>query len=97
MNETIAAVIIALLLINLIGLLVIGSRVSRQSNDASDLDKRLTRLEARVENLPTHRDLAAMSTGINDTAEAVAALSGQTQAMTQMLRTIQEHLLENDR
>ena len=97
MNETVAAVIIALLVINLIGLLVIGNRVSRQSSDASDLDKRLTRLEARVENLPTHRDLAAMSNGINETAEAVATLGGQTQAMTQMLRSIQEHLLENDR
>lgn len=96
MNETIAAVIIALLLINLIGLLVIGNRVSRQSNDASDQDKRLTRLEARVENLPTHRDLTAMNSGINETAEAVAALNGQTQTMTQMLRTIQEHLLDKE-
>lgn len=97
MNETVAAVIIALLVINLIGLLVIGGRVSRQSNDAGDLDKRLTRLEARVDNLPTHRDLADLRSGITEVVESVAAISGQTQSMTQMLRTIQEHLLENDR
>lgn len=96
MNETIAAVIIALLVTNLIGLLVIGNRVSRQSNDASDLDKRLTRLEARVENLPTHRDLAAMNSGINETAEAVAMLNGQMTTVAQMLRSIQDHLIDKE-
>lgn len=96
MNETIATVIIALLLINLIGLLVIGNRVSRQSNDAREQDKRLTRLEARVDNLPTHRDLTELARAFNETAETVATISGQTQSMTQMLRTIQEHLLEKE-
>lgn len=97
MNETVAAVIIALLVINLIGLVLLGVRINGQSNDASDLDKRLTRLEARVDNLPTHRDLADLRNGITEVVESVAALNGHTQAMTQMLRTIQEHLLENDR
>ena len=97
MNETIAVVIIALLVVNLIGLLVVGIRVSGQSTDARQFESRLTKLEARVENLPTHRDLNELRTGISDVQESVAAISGQTQAMTQMLRTIQEHLLENDR
>ncbi|MHB1273630.1 MAG: DUF2730 family protein [Rhodanobacter sp.] len=97
MTETVAVVIIALLLINLIGLLMVGVRVSGQDNDARELDQRLTRLEARVENLPTHRDLTDLGRAIAETAETVASISGQTQAMTQMLRTIQEHLLENDR
>jgi|GEM_PF-3895301 len=97
MSDLTATIIIALLIVNLLGLLVIGYRVSRQSNDAGDLDRRLTRLEARVDNLPTHRDLLDLRTGIGDVQESMAAISGRTEAMTQMLRTIQEHLLENDR
>ena len=97
MNETIAAVIIALLLINLIGLLVVGVRISGQSADSRQMWGRLITLEVRVDNLPTHHDLTALRSGISEVVETVAAISGQTQSMTQMLRTIQEHLLENDR
>lgn len=96
MNDPIAAVIIALLVVNLIGLVMIGARVGRQSNDTIVLDRRLTQLEARVANMPTHHDLQLLGRGITATAEAVATISGQTQTMTQMLRTIQEHLLEKE-
>lgn len=97
MNEMIATVIIALLVVNLIGLLMIGARVGRQSSDAIALDRRLTQLEARVANMPTHQDLQQLGRGISATAETVATISGQTETMTLMLRTIQEHLLEKDR
>lgn len=97
MNETVAAVIIALLVIDLIGLLVVGIRISGQSADSRQMWARLITLEGRVDNLPTHRDLTELRSGISEVVEAVASISGQTQAMTQMLRTIQEHLLENDR
>lgn len=97
MNETVAAVIIALLLINLIGLLMVGARITSQSADSRQMERRLTVLEARVDNLPTHRDLTELRAGISEVVETVATISGQTAAMTQMLRTIQEHLLENDR
>lgn len=96
MNETVEAVIIALLVVNLIGLLVVGARVTGQSSDARQLDSRLTKLEARVDNLPTHRDLSDLRGTIAEVSETVAQISGQAQAMTQMLRSIQEHLLEND-
>lgn len=104
MNESVAAVIIALLLVNLIGLAVLGWRITSQSTDIrmhnTDnrlLEGRLTKLEARVENLPTHRDLAELRCDLSEVVKTVAAINGQAQAMTQMLRTIQEHLLENDR
>jgi hypothetical protein len=96
MNEAIAAVIIALLLINLVGLLMVGGRITSQSADSRQMERRLTVLEARVDNLPTHRDLTDLRKGISEVVETAAAISGQTIAMTQMLRTIQEHLLEND-
>lgn len=96
MNDQVAIVIIALLLLNLIGLVMVGVRISAQNKDSREQDSRLTRLEARVDNLPTHRDMTALSRSINETAETVATISGQTQAMTQMLRSIQEHLLEKE-
>lgn len=97
MTETTATIIIALLIINLIGLLVVGIRVNGEQTDRRALDTRLTRLEAQVEHLPTHRDLSTLGRAVNETAETVATIKGQTLAMTQMLRTIQEHLLEKDR
>lgn len=103
----VAAVIIVLLLINLVGLLVIGGRVTGQANDARNLEQRLkddnrqleqrlTKLEARVDNLPTHRDFTDLRRELSEVVENTAALSGQMTAMSQVLRTIQEHLLEND-
>ena len=97
MNPIVIAVIIGLLVVNLIGLLVVGIRVSGLSGDDRKLDSRLTHLEARVNNLPTHRDLGELRSGISEVVESVAGLRGQTATMTEMLRTIQEHLLETDR
>lgn len=97
MTEATATIIIALLVINLIGLLAVGLRINGQQSDNRAMDQRLTRLEARVDNLPTHRDLTELGRAITETAETVAAISGQTLTMTQMLRTIQEHLLEKER
>lgn len=96
MTEVNANIIIVLLVINLIGLLVIGLRVSGQQGDARKLDQRLTALELRVEHLPKHSDLTALGSAINKMAETVATINGQTQTMTHMLRTVQEHLLEHD-
>ena len=97
MNPMIAAIIIALLVINLLGLLVVGWRVSGQSNDARSLETRLTKLEARVDNLPTHRDLLDLRNGMGDVVQSMAEIAGRTEAMTTMLQTIQEHLLEGER
>lgn len=97
MSDASIAIIIGLLLVNLAGLVVIGIRVSLLGGDDRKLDRRLTMLEARVENLPTHRDLSALRADIAEVVENTAALGGQTETMTQMLRTIQEHLLEKDR
>lgn len=103
MSETISAVVIALLVINLLGLLVVGWRISSQSddvrgitNDSRALADRITHLEAQVKTMPTHRDLTDLRDDISGVVENVAAISGQTQTMTQMLKSIQDHLLENN-
>lgn len=83
---SIDGVIIALLVINLVALLFVGT-----------LWNRLTKLEARVDNLPTHRDLVDLRGDLQDVRDTVSTISGQMTTTVQMLRTIQEHLLENDR
>lgn len=96
---TVEALVVAGLICNLLtlaGLLIVFNRMGGQHRDARDLDKRLTRLEARVDNLPTHRDLSTLNQAITETAEGVASINGQMLAMTRMMQTIQEHLLEND-
>lgn len=97
MSEHVEAIIIALLVINLAGLIVVALRVTHHTDGTRQLEGRLSKLEGRVDVLPTHRDLADLRGNLTKVAETVASINGQTQAMTQMLRTIQEHLLENDR
>ena len=97
MNDPIAAVNIVLMIVNVVGLAIIGLRVSGQATDSRVLERRLTMLESEVKHLPTHRDLIELRNGISEVVETVAELNGQAAAMTTLLRTIQEHLLENDR
>lgn len=97
MTDVTTIIIIALLVINLVGLLAIGARVSSQQREARNQDKRLTKIESRVDHQPSHSDLREMSRAMNAMAETVATIKGQTLTMMQMLRTVQEHLLENDR
>lgn len=96
MSDIASTIIIALLVINLIGLLVVGASIKSQSQESRGLERRLTMLEAQVQTLPTHRDLMDLRGGMGKVMETVAQISGQTEAMTVMLRTIQEHLLESE-
>lgn len=90
-------IILALMVVNLIGLLIIGLMHGSQARDTRRLDTRVTFLEAQVKNMPTHRDLLELRGDTAEMAESVAELNGRAETMTQMLRTIQEHLLEKDR
>jgi uncharacterized coiled-coil protein SlyX len=96
MSDATVAVIIALLVINLVGLIVIGIRLNTQTDDTRNLDQRLTKLEAKVENMPTHRDLMELRGSMAAMAEHTSQMSGQVTTMTQLMKTIQDHLLEND-
>lgn len=97
MSDAVDTVVIVLLIVNLIGLLRVAVHISAQSTENRQMWGRLITVEGRVDNLPTHRDLTELRSDISEVVEAVATLSGQSTAMTQMLRTIQEHLLESDR
>lgn len=95
-NDVMNVVIVALLVINLVGLLFVGIRIGGQSKETQQLNTRLTQLEAQVRFMPTHQDLASLRVDINKMAEATATLAGKTGTMAEMLETIQRHLLEKD-
>lgn len=96
MSIVLATIVIFLLVINLLGLLVIGLIVNSQSRDNKDMDKRLTTLEARVNTLPTHTDLASIREDISSVVTTCAGIDGRTEAMALTLSTIQRHLMESN-
>lgn len=54
-----------------------------------DVSRRVTRLEVRVDEAVTHRDLA-------DIGARLATMNGQLMTAVQLMRSIQEHLLERE-
>lgn len=92
-----AQVVIALLVVALAALAVIGLILWRRGADNRNLDARLIALETRVQTMPTHHDLLELRNDMANVAQSIGELNGQTQTMTQMLRTIQEYLLEKER
>ena len=97
MNDTLATVVIVLLVVNLIGLFAVGLIVNGQSRENKELENRLTMVEARVSTLPTHADLLALRTDLSNVVRTCAEIDGRTAAIVQTLRTIQDHLLESGR
>lgn len=107
MTDLALSIVIVLLLIILVALILIFQRVenlARESRQADTqisqenraLESRVVKLEARVDNLPTHRDLTELRSGIGAVVESVATIEGQSETMMKMLQTIQKHLLESD-
>jgi hypothetical protein len=96
MSNEMIALLLGLNVLNIVGLVMLGLRVGDRRREESNLEQRIVRLEVRVDALPTHHDLTALHRELGKTAETVATISGQTQTITTMLRTIQQHLLESD-
>ena len=101
-------VVIGLLVIVLIGLVFLNQRMGSLTHETRQMDSqlskenramesRIVKLEARVDNLPTHRDLTELRSGIGEVVESVATLQGTSDTMMQMLHTIQKHLLESEK
>jgi hypothetical protein len=96
MSDVASTIIIVLLVINLIGLIVVGTRITGQSADSRGMERRLNLLEAQVQTLPTHTDLRAVGREVNQVLESVASMHGQVAAMAQTLNTVQEYLLDRE-
>lgn len=92
-----AQILIVLLSVALVFLVVNGIVLWLHGSENRTLDRRMSVLETRVQSMPTHHDLLELREDVTHVAESIADLNGKTAAMTQMLRTIQEYLLEKDR
>jgi hypothetical protein len=70
-------------------------RLTMHSSRLDDHGLRLTRLEERVNGMPTHRDLEKISSGMAEVREDVAANTERTNATFDMVRSIQNFLMGN--
>jgi hypothetical protein len=58
------------------------------------LEIRVVALETTVRHMPTHGDLQAIQRELRDLNGTVSVVSERSEATMQMMRTIQEHLME---
>lgn len=58
----------------------------------NDLKPRLIALEARIENAPTHDDLAGIHEKINSVAREISQLTGNVAGMSRLLNSIDDYL-----
>ncbi len=70
-------------------------RLTTHSRRLDDHGMRLTRLEEKVNGMPTHRDLEKISEGVTEVREDVAANTERTNATFEMVRSIQNYLMGN--
>lgn len=61
---------------------------------ADEHDRRLSRVEGSLERAPTHEDLGALHDKVNLTAQGVAKIGGQLDAMNDNLRLILNRIAE---
>jgi hypothetical protein len=73
-----------------------ATTTQRQGERIGDLDGRVGRLEERVNYLPTHRELAEIRNALGIVNAELSAIRERSQVTCEMVRTIQEHLLEED-
>lgn len=83
-----------------IGIYVYVSNKNKVTEDDFDerLDRhglRITKLETRAENSPTHDDLKSIHEKVNQVNTNISTLSGEFSGVRNLLNTIHHHLLEN--
>lgn len=61
---------------------------------ADEQDRRLARLEGRLERSPTHDDLGKLYDKINTTSQAVSQMAGEMKGMNDTLRLILAQIAE---
>lgn len=63
----------------------------------SDMHTRISVLETRVANMPTHADLKAIERQLSNLTGQVSTVSDRSETTLGMVRSIQEHLIEGGR
>lgn len=94
--------ILAILDIATVIMMATWKREQHRESEASkrqifDMQRRMTTFEVQLEHRPTHRDLRVVLDKIELVAASVSTVRGQSDTSVQLLRSIQQHLLEKDR
>lgn len=95
-QDVVAGIGVALVAVNFLAVLWLGIRVERRGNLDAQLWQRVALLEQLSVNAPTHRDLEEIRSRIGTVAMTMAAVSERLLVNTEMTRTIQKHLMEDD-
>ncbi len=71
-----------------------NERVTRLADEVDDLGKAVTSLRAEAESAPSHADLSHVYESINELAEKVNKLVGESESQSQTLRQILNRIIE---
>jgi CII-binding regulator of phage lambda lysogenization HflD len=96
-QETLAALALAVSAINFLALLWLGARLERRATADATLERRVSLLEQLSNNAPTHRDLEDIRARITTVALDVASVRERLIVNTEMTRSIQKHLMEEEK
>lgn len=89
MNDPFLVILAVLALANLIGLVLLWIHIDRNTNSSRAQDMRITRLEERQAAAISHQEVRQIH-------ERLANIEGSVATTKDLMKTIQEHLLEND-
>ena len=71
-----------------------NERVTLLAKEVDELDKAVTGLQASTEAAPNHADIAKVYESINELAEKVNKLVGESESQSQTLRQILNRIIE---
>lgn len=70
-----------------------ASAIEAVKDEFDDIKTRVTTIEGKLENAPTHRDLSKVYDRLNDVAEDLSSVSGQMRALSNQLSMVNQYLL----
>lgn len=88
--------IFGMVAINFVGMLIVGIRVEVRGARNEGYERRLAVLEEAQRTAPSHDDLAALRDRVAGVSGQVAGMTAVQNVQTDMLRTIQKHLLGSE-
>lgn len=95
-NDMMLGLIFGLLAVNFIGMVIVGIRVEVRGVRNEVYDRRIAVLEENTRTAPSHNDLNAIRDRIAGVSGQVAGMSQVMNVQTDLLRSIQNHLLERE-
>lgn len=72
-----------------------ASAIEAVKDDFDGIKSRVTAIEGKMENAPTHQDISKVYGRLNDVAEDLSGARGQMSALSHQLSMVNQYLLNN--